>query len=304
MDKKVVEEELKKGWEASSQLRNLLLLPADQKSQYSNNERMRELMKNYSNTILNSFDNSISILKKFAKSMEMEASIGQKTNRCPPNSRLRTITSRTLTTDGHTWRKYGQKSIINSKHPRCAYKEDQNCEATKHVQRISNNPTNYRITYHAHHTCQHVLNYNNASDINVLDSFEEEFTNFISFESRKQIHHPKQDLKPTALCSSSISDNNPNLNPPLLMPHEGDYPSSMTGYRAISRSPDQIIKMESSITDDIAYFNYPDALFSPSIFMTPDYMASSNVEVAEDYNLITGDSSDKGDALQDLRLWD
>lgn len=87
MDKKVVEEELKKGWEATSQLRNLLLLPADQKSQYSNNERMRELMKSYSNTILNSFDTSISILKKFAQSMEMEASIGQKTNRCPPNSR-------------------------------------------------------------------------------------------------------------------------------------------------------------------------------------------------------------------------
>lgn len=194
----------------------------------------------------------------------------------------------------------------NREYYRCAYKEDQNCEATKHVQRISNNPTNYRITYHAHHTCQHILNYNNASDnINVLDSlFEEEFTNFISFESRKPIHHPKQDLKPTALFSSSFSDNNPILNPPLLIPYEGENPSSMTGYRAISKSPDQIIKMEASITDDIAYFNYPDALFSPSIFMTPDYMASSNAEVEDYNNLITADSSDKGDALQHLRLWD
>ncbi|KAJ8528403.1 hypothetical protein K7X08_022095 [Anisodus acutangulus] len=64
----------------------------------------------------------------------------------------------TTTEDGHAWRKYGQKVILNSKYPRCyyrcSYKYDQECGATKQVQRIKEDPIIYRITYFGHHICK------------------------------------------------------------------------------------------------------------------------------------------------------
>ncbi|KAJ8429594.1 hypothetical protein Cgig2_008565 [Carnegiea gigantea] len=66
-----------------------------------------------------------------------------------------------LTDDGFAWRKYGQKVILNTTHPRnyyrCTHKIDQGCQATKQVQQISENPTKYRIIYHGNHTCKNPL---------------------------------------------------------------------------------------------------------------------------------------------------
>ncbi|XP_044461709.1 WRKY DNA-binding transcription factor 70-like [Mangifera indica] len=63
--------------------------------------------------------------------------------------------------DGHAWRKYGQKEILNAKHPRnyyrCKHKYDQGCRATKQVQRMENHPELYEITYIGSHTCQDLL---------------------------------------------------------------------------------------------------------------------------------------------------
>uniref|UniRef100_J3LNI8 WRKY domain-containing protein n=1 Tax=Oryza brachyantha TaxID=4533 RepID=J3LNI8_ORYBR len=60
--------------------------------------------------------------------------------------------------DGHVWRKYGQKDIQNSPHPRsyyrCTHKVDQGCTATRHIQRCENDPSNYVITYYGEHTCR------------------------------------------------------------------------------------------------------------------------------------------------------
>ncbi|KAI9070702.1 hypothetical protein K1719_021037 [Acacia pycnantha] len=64
--------------------------------------------------------------------------------------------------DGHAWRKYGQKIILNAKHPRnyyrCTHKHDQGCEAIKHVQKIQDDPPLFRTTYFGHHTCTNLLN--------------------------------------------------------------------------------------------------------------------------------------------------
>ncbi|PRQ59963.1 putative transcription factor WRKY family [Rosa chinensis] len=65
-----------------------------------------------------------------------------------------------LIDDGHAWRKYGQKEILGSRYPRnyyrCTYRMDQGCMATKHVQRISDEPVLYRTTYRGNHTCRPV----------------------------------------------------------------------------------------------------------------------------------------------------
>uniref|UniRef100_A0A0D9WHQ8 WRKY domain-containing protein n=1 Tax=Leersia perrieri TaxID=77586 RepID=A0A0D9WHQ8_9ORYZ len=61
--------------------------------------------------------------------------------------------------DNFLWRKYGQKEIKNSKHPRfyyrCSYKDDHGCKATKQVQQSEADPSIYVITYFGEHTCRH-----------------------------------------------------------------------------------------------------------------------------------------------------
>ncbi|KAF0927380.1 hypothetical protein E2562_032470 [Oryza meyeriana var. granulata] len=60
--------------------------------------------------------------------------------------------------DGQAWRKYGQKEIQNSKHPkayfRCTHKYDQLCAAQRQVQRCDDDPASYRVTYIGEHTCR------------------------------------------------------------------------------------------------------------------------------------------------------
>ncbi|XP_020989504.2 disease resistance protein RPS2 isoform X2 [Arachis duranensis] len=63
-----------------------------------------------------------------------------------------------LTEDGYAWRKYGQKSLFNNKYLRhyyrCTHKYDQGCLATKHVQRIGEDPPLYKTVYSGQHTCR------------------------------------------------------------------------------------------------------------------------------------------------------
>ncbi|XP_057450066.1 probable WRKY transcription factor 41 [Lotus japonicus] len=59
--------------------------------------------------------------------------------------------------DGYNWRKYGQKDILGSKHPRsyyrCTFRKSKGCWATKQVQRSDEDPTILDISYHGKHTC-------------------------------------------------------------------------------------------------------------------------------------------------------
>ena len=51
------------------------------------------------------------------------------------------------------WLKYVSRSYY-----RCSYKNEQDCEAIKQVQRIQEDPPLYRTTYNGHHTCGSCLN--------------------------------------------------------------------------------------------------------------------------------------------------
>lgn len=84
--------------------------------------------------------------------------------------------------DGYSWRKYGQKPIVNAKHPREYYRcghRDQGCKATKQVQIVSDNPTQYKIIYLGKHTCRHRPM--DASNYEISDSVELESGNMLSF---------------------------------------------------------------------------------------------------------------------------
>lgn len=59
--------------------------------------------------------------------------------------------------DGHVWRKYGQKEIQNSPHPRsyyrCTHKSERGCDAKRQVQACETDPPKFTITYYGEHTC-------------------------------------------------------------------------------------------------------------------------------------------------------
>ncbi|PIN21369.1 hypothetical protein CDL12_05914 [Handroanthus impetiginosus] len=99
----------------------------------------------------------------------------------------------TLFEDGHAWRKYGQKVILNTKHPRnyyrCTHKFDQSCQATKQVQKIQDDPPLFRTTYHGHHTCKNLF----KSSHQILVDPETQNSSIIwSFASRTADYKPNK----------------------------------------------------------------------------------------------------------------
>ncbi|KAK9070006.1 hypothetical protein SSX86_010404 [Deinandra increscens subsp. villosa] len=102
-----------------------------------------------------------------------------------------------LVDDGYAWRKYGQKMILNSKHPRhyyrCSHKYEQGCLATKQVQMTEDEPPKYRITYHRRHTCRDLQI---SSPQIILDSPSPRDNSFLlSFETNELIKR-KQFVSP------------------------------------------------------------------------------------------------------------
>ncbi|CAH8268816.1 unnamed protein product [Arabidopsis lyrata] len=63
----------------------------------------------------------------------------------------------TILEDAFSWRKYGQKEILNAKFPRsyfrCTHKYTKGCKATKQVQKVELDPKMFSITYIGNHTC-------------------------------------------------------------------------------------------------------------------------------------------------------
>lgn len=108
-----------------------------------------------------------------------------------------------LRDDGFAWRKYGQKVILKTSHPRnyfrCTHKFDKKCPATKQVQQISDNPTKYRIIYHGNHIC----NYNNHLNQSTvtIDNDEHSSAIVLNFDQSSQIN-------PLLFPTSAMSANN------------------------------------------------------------------------------------------------
>ncbi|XP_044948234.1 probable WRKY transcription factor 17 [Hordeum vulgare subsp. vulgare] len=68
-----------------------------------------------------------------------------------------TVTSRAVDVPGvgdkYSWRKYGQKTIKGSPHPRCYYRcgTVKGCPARKHVERATDDPAMHLVTYEGDH---------------------------------------------------------------------------------------------------------------------------------------------------------
>ncbi|KAJ9684050.1 hypothetical protein PVL29_016509 [Vitis rotundifolia] len=122
--------------------------------------------------ILRSFTEALAVLRCYDQSGEAGGGSPAESGNCKvlknrrgcykrrKNSETWTAVSSTIE-DGHAWRKYGQKEILNAKFPRsyyrCTRKHEQGCRATKQVQRMKENPILYHTTYIGHHTCRDIL---------------------------------------------------------------------------------------------------------------------------------------------------
>jgi hypothetical protein len=109
--------------------------------------------------------------------------------------------------DGIAWRKYGQKIILNAKHPRnyfrCTRKFEQGCKATKQVQRMEDDPQMYHITYIGAHTCTQLI----KSPPQIISSSQEEKTNIIKQEQHNNF---KVESTQQVMSISELTDNNVN----------------------------------------------------------------------------------------------
>ncbi|KAL9676806.1 hypothetical protein QQ045_005026 [Rhodiola kirilowii] len=96
----------------------------------------------------------------FAKSRKPAAS--NRSTRKMSEGETWTEVASSLIDDGHAWRKYGQKPILNAKHSRnyykCTHKDHFGCPAKKHVQQIGDDPLSYRTVYTFRHTCTTTTN--------------------------------------------------------------------------------------------------------------------------------------------------
>ncbi|KAF3447904.1 hypothetical protein FNV43_RR08611 [Rhamnella rubrinervis] len=145
------------------------------------------------------------------------------------------IDSPTQIDDGHAWRKYGQKAILNASYPRnyfrCTHKYDQGCQATKQVQRIQEDPPLFRATYFGNHTCKNLLK---APELIVdcTTSPRQVPPTFISFEGTNSLStkqdHPffssftssiKREFKEVMSCTDHMNHNQSSSSD-YLMPSD------------------------------------------------------------------------------------
>ncbi|XP_073141949.1 probable WRKY transcription factor 53 [Henckelia pumila] len=108
--------------------------------------------------------------------------VSKKRKTSPKSSELLRVCSGTgVENDGYNWRKYGQKDIQGTSHPRayfrCTHRHTQGCLATKQVQQIDGCPSTFDVIYRGKHTCKHeMMKHSGNIDFRKKHEVEEEST--------------------------------------------------------------------------------------------------------------------------------
>ncbi|KAM3313439.1 hypothetical protein ACQJBY_032809 [Aegilops geniculata] len=121
--------------------------------------------------------------------------------------------------DGHIWRKYGQKEIQNSPHPRsyyrCTHKSDQGCNAKRQAQICETHPIKYDVTYYGEHTCKPPSN----TPMIIVAASDDRAENLVSFAPT----FPQLGQATTQLSSSwctNVDDVFSSSSDPFVQAHE------------------------------------------------------------------------------------
>lgn len=176
--------------------------------------------------ILETFTHSLSMLSPTAAVSQLPPLKSEDSGETPPpptkdrrgcykrrrSSETWTKKTASLFEDGHAWRKYGQKVILNAKHPRnyfrCSHKFDQGCQATKQVQKIEDDPPLFRTTYHGRHTCKNLFNSSHHHHYNIMMQQDDDHSPIMwSFAADHDI-----DPKTASLVINDSSCSTPHIN--------------------------------------------------------------------------------------------
>ncbi|KAJ7964892.1 putative WRKY transcription factor [Quillaja saponaria] len=187
-ERKAVKDELSRGREFANQLRQILIKSSgDVLSKTDSGDLIDKIKKSFTNTISVLIAGSIHELDEVSQMQQItdkksnfpksDIVSGEDGRGCYKRRGVSPVSWKrdtpTVIDDGHAWRKYGQKVILNAKHPRhyyrCTNKFDQGCKAIKHVQKMQDDPPLYRTAYYGHHTCRDLLKHPEETFI-TLDS--------------------------------------------------------------------------------------------------------------------------------------
>ncbi|KAI3468682.1 hypothetical protein Pfo_025345 [Paulownia fortunei] len=89
-----------------------------------------------------------------------KSKFGRKKKYIPPRVAFHTRSAEDILDDGYKWRKYGQKSVKNSVHPRSYYRcTHHTCNVKKQIQRLSKDTSIVVTTYEGihNHPCEKLM---------------------------------------------------------------------------------------------------------------------------------------------------
>ena len=197
-DLEKVTEKLNRGRELTRRLREMIKKPEADAGDVLTEDLVGKIMSSFCETLSILRSNECSEVSQIVKSTEdssgscKTSSLKDRRGRYKRRKTLETTIKETstLVDDGHAWRKYGQKHILNAKYPRnyfrCTHKFDQGCEANKQVQRIQENPPLFRVTYYGHHTCK---TFPKVSQMICDSPTDEDSSVLLNFNSTSNHHH-------------------------------------------------------------------------------------------------------------------
>ncbi|XP_009586653.1 WRKY DNA-binding transcription factor 70-like [Nicotiana tomentosiformis] len=197
-DLEKVTEKLNRGRELTRRLREMIKKPEADAGDVLTEDLVGKIMSSFCETLSILRSNECSEVSQIVKSTEdssgscKTSSLKDRRGRYKRRKTLETTIKETstLVDDGHAWRKYGQKHILNAKYPRnyfrCTHKFDQGCEANKQVQRIQENPPLFRVTYYGHHTCK---TFPKVSQMICDSPTDEDSSVLLNFNSTNNHHH-------------------------------------------------------------------------------------------------------------------
>ncbi|OIV96788.1 hypothetical protein TanjilG_18248 [Lupinus angustifolius] len=129
--------------------------------------------------------------------------------------------------DGHSWRKYVQKDILEAVYPRgyykCTHRNIQGCLATKKEQRSDEDPTVLEITYRGKHTCTMTTNIvtpsapNENQESNLNTNPQNQNNSLLSLEQQPNPNEQVLNLR------AGLKVQRDNLN---SSPHDQSFPST------------------------------------------------------------------------------
>ncbi|EYU23595.1 hypothetical protein ABFS82_04G146000 [Erythranthe guttata] len=148
-----------------------------------------QLVQQAANTLsrIKDFKSTLDSLQRNVESLIAKASAVQREIKIPILWRRKNTGQCKVTAfledDGHAWKKFGQKTVLGSKHPRnyfrCARRYVEGCLATKQVQKIQDDPPLFRITCFGQHSCNDFLKSSDQINMDVVAATPEDSSSVI-----------------------------------------------------------------------------------------------------------------------------